>query len=86
VCLCPGKGLITSKGQSAEAGKALPSKDELQNTIVGILKKVDLNTVSYFTQAASQFVLSSLVDCSYCEMKLTFYILVHMRIKLLCDS
>jgi hypothetical protein len=26
------------------------------------------------------------VDCSYCEMKLTFYILVHMRIKLLCDS
>lgn len=39
--------MTTSKGKSAEAEKALPSKDELQNTIVGILKKVDFNTATY---------------------------------------
>jgi len=33
-----------------KAEKALPSKDELQNTVVGILKKVDFNTVSYCAQ------------------------------------
>ncbi|CAN6287577.1 unnamed protein product [Urochloa humidicola] len=42
-----GKGLTRSKGKSAGAEKALPSKAELQNTIVGMLKKVDLNTTTY---------------------------------------
>lgn len=43
--LCLGKG--SSKGKSAEAEQAPPSKDELQKTIVQLLKKVDLDNVSY---------------------------------------
>ncbi|CAN6310266.1 unnamed protein product [Urochloa humidicola] len=42
-----GKGLTRSKGKSADAEKALPSKAELQTRIVKILKKVDLNMVTY---------------------------------------
>ncbi|CAL4943130.1 unnamed protein product [Urochloa decumbens] len=42
-----GKGLTRSKGKSAGAEKTLPSKAELQNTIVGMLKKVDMNTTTY---------------------------------------
>ncbi|CAN6298617.1 unnamed protein product [Urochloa humidicola] len=42
-----GKGLTRSKWKSAEAENALPSKAELQIRIVKILKKVDLNMVTY---------------------------------------
>ncbi|XP_066384620.1 DEK domain-containing chromatin-associated protein 3-like isoform X3 [Miscanthus floridulus] len=41
-----GKG-STSKGKSAEAEQALPSKDELQKTIVQLLKKVDFDNVTF---------------------------------------
>ncbi|CAD6205786.1 unnamed protein product [Miscanthus lutarioriparius] len=37
----------TSKGKSAEAEQALPSKDELQKTIVQLLKKVDFDNVTF---------------------------------------
>ncbi|GJM95880.1 hypothetical protein PR202_ga12664 [Eleusine coracana subsp. coracana] len=40
-----GRKVIKGKGASAEAN--LPSKDELRKTIIGILKKVDFNTVSF---------------------------------------
>ncbi|VAH92165.1 unnamed protein product [Triticum turgidum subsp. durum] len=40
-----GKEAMKSKGESAEGG--LPSKAELKKTIIGILKKVDFNTVGY---------------------------------------
>ncbi|GJN24118.1 hypothetical protein PR202_gb11838 [Eleusine coracana subsp. coracana] len=40
-----GRKVIKGKGASAEAD--LPSKDELRKTIIGILKKVDFNTVSF---------------------------------------
>ncbi|OEL29731.1 hypothetical protein BAE44_0009246 [Dichanthelium oligosanthes] len=45
--LSRGKELTISKGKSAEAQKALPSKDELQNTIVEVLKKVNFDTATY---------------------------------------
>ena len=44
VYLYLGKEATKGKGESAEG---LPSKAELKKTIVGILKKVDFNTVSY---------------------------------------
>jgi hypothetical protein len=37
--------VIKGKGASAEAD--LPSKDKLRKAIIGILKKVDFNTVSF---------------------------------------
>jgi hypothetical protein len=40
-----GKKVMKGKGASAEAD--LPGKDELRKTIIGILKKVDFNTVSF---------------------------------------
>jgi hypothetical protein len=35
------------KGTGASAEADLPSKDKLRKTIIGILKKVDFNTVSF---------------------------------------
>jgi hypothetical protein len=39
------KEVTKGKGEAAEGG--LPSKAELKKTIIGILKKVDFNTVGY---------------------------------------
>lgn len=46
------------KGKSAEAEQALPSKNELQKTIIQMLKKVDFDNVSYAVSVEHQCVLS----------------------------